>query len=454
MRRRESRARLQSGSPNSVRKAAAASCTEAPGVFFPESSLLQCEEPGRQDREGHVVMPADPGSDLVVGQSCFALGPLEAFFDQVAILGNSNEFGKRDGQVCIGKIEAILGIVLEGAGHQERLYGTDVLLILGLNGNADRLDFHGAHLSRTDDKARPGGWRLLVSPLGGLDEGSLGSLAAAGSALGRRGFQIAYTGVGGHFQKIALLASGQGSAEPSGATKLVVAKDPGVGEAGSILLEELVGDLDLGAEPDLLGNAALQPAAATPAPLLGKVELAVDQGGAPGSDVAEVNPGLAIVHLAQATAPLALDADGVGPLLFKIAAIEDENTLWIAGFLANFKMKLAEHVAVVPQTRPDEVLKEPTFLIMIRGDGLAGLAGEIAQKTLDVGAGMSRLLNSVEPWCVSIEELTEILQAGLQLLARDLRVGKKLLDGSRNGSAHKTRLSPDLRGLSALRRVA
>jgi hypothetical protein len=255
---------------------------------------------------------------------------------------------------------------------------------------------------------------------------------------GRRGFQIAYGRVGGHFQEIAFLTPGEGSAEPGGATELIVADDPGVREARGILLEEFVDDPDLAAEADLLGNARFLASERAPAPFLGEVETAVDERGAAGSDVGEVDPGLTILDLAQATTPLPLHAHGLGALLGEVAAVEDEDTLGVAQIPLDFMMQLGEHLLVVPEPGPDEVLDEPTILVVVGGDGLAGLSGEVAEKPLHVRAGVSRLLHSVEPCGVAADEFLQVLQARFELLARDFGVGKKFLGGKRTDGAHKT----------------
>jgi hypothetical protein len=110
--------------------------------------------------------------------------------------------------------------------------------------------------------------------------------------LGRIGRQIAYTRVGGHFQKVAFFTTREALAEPSGPTKLVVSDNPGVRETWAVLLEEVVRDLDLRLEVNLFGNARLLAALGAPAPFHGKIEPAVDEGGIATSSVGQVNTGL------------------------------------------------------------------------------------------------------------------------------------------------------------------
>ena len=67
--------------------------TVSAGVrFFPPPGF-QRQEPGGDERQGLMMMPPLPGADLVVGQTRFAFGPLQALFDPVLRFEHPREFG-------------------------------------------------------------------------------------------------------------------------------------------------------------------------------------------------------------------------------------------------------------------------------------------------------------------------------------------------------------------------
>ena len=53
-------------------------------VFFPRPQFA-IEEPGGEERQRLVVIPAAPGADLVIGQAALALAALNTFLN--AVLG-------------------------------------------------------------------------------------------------------------------------------------------------------------------------------------------------------------------------------------------------------------------------------------------------------------------------------------------------------------------------------
>src|SRR5215813_8514483 len=53
------------------------------GVFPPEAQPLQLQEPQRQQRQRHVVLPAHPTPDLVMGQPDLLLALFQPLLDAV-----------------------------------------------------------------------------------------------------------------------------------------------------------------------------------------------------------------------------------------------------------------------------------------------------------------------------------------------------------------------------------
>ncbi len=58
--------------------------TVTAGVFPPKPPL-QAQEPQRQERQRHVVVPADPTADLVMIQTGLAVAGLEKLLDPVPL---------------------------------------------------------------------------------------------------------------------------------------------------------------------------------------------------------------------------------------------------------------------------------------------------------------------------------------------------------------------------------
>src|SRR3989337_2356807 len=68
-------------------------CTVIAGVHFFSPPGFADQEPGGEQRERLMVMPASPIADLVVGQARFALGALDTFLDAMFGLGDAGELG-------------------------------------------------------------------------------------------------------------------------------------------------------------------------------------------------------------------------------------------------------------------------------------------------------------------------------------------------------------------------
>src|SRR6266404_991576 len=78
------RAALGLGSWSNSVKIARTCGTVTAGVFSPQPQPLGLQEPQRQQRQRHVVMPAHPTAHLVVVQPDLALALLEHLLDPVA----------------------------------------------------------------------------------------------------------------------------------------------------------------------------------------------------------------------------------------------------------------------------------------------------------------------------------------------------------------------------------
>src|SRR5438132_10397459 len=63
------------------------------GVFFSQPASIQRQEPQGQQRQGHVVVPADPAAHLVVAQADLALAFLQNFLHAVALAVDPRQGG-------------------------------------------------------------------------------------------------------------------------------------------------------------------------------------------------------------------------------------------------------------------------------------------------------------------------------------------------------------------------
>ncbi len=72
------------------------------GVSPPDPPTLQAQEPQRQERQRHVVVPADPAPDLVVIQPGFAVARLEELLDPVPLSLHPDQFGQGDLRPGVG----------------------------------------------------------------------------------------------------------------------------------------------------------------------------------------------------------------------------------------------------------------------------------------------------------------------------------------------------------------
>src|SRR5918994_5184503 len=83
------------------------------GVDFFSVSGFPQQEPGGDQRERLMMVPAVPVSNLIVRQAGFALAALDTFFDSMLGLGDAREFGQRRldgrvGQVVVGLDDPLL----------------------------------------------------------------------------------------------------------------------------------------------------------------------------------------------------------------------------------------------------------------------------------------------------------------------------------------------------------
>src|ERR1700746_3473994 len=109
-------------------------------IFSPPGLL--CQEPASQQRQALMVVPALPCPHLIVAQTCFALGPLQAILHAMLRLVHPCELPQRVACYLVGQQVVVFErpvAVLLAEDHQRFRHGGTLALRLGLYQGPDRL---------------------------------------------------------------------------------------------------------------------------------------------------------------------------------------------------------------------------------------------------------------------------------------------------------------------------
>jgi hypothetical protein len=170
--------------------------------------------------------------------------------------------------------------------------------------------------------------------------------------------------------------------------------------------------------------------------------LAIHQGRAVTCDVSQEDTDLTVIDLAQPTAPLTLDAAGGGALLGEAAGIDDQDGLVAAPGLGDVAAQLGGDGLVVPGAGADEVLHGLTGPVGLVGDGLGGLALQVAELALHDNLGQLALLDAVEAGEVACQEVAQAVAAAANIGCGDVGIGEQGLSrGVLQDSGHKNPLT-------------
>src|SRR5262249_19837706 len=198
--------------------------------------------------------------------------------------------------------------------------------------------------------------------------------AAAGAAARPAALQVADDRVAGHVEHVPLVLPAEPGAEVGRAAELVVAGDPGVGQALAAALQQVGGDPPPLLELHPVGDVAPGPARPVGGPSLGQVEPPVQGGVAAGGGIDQEDAALAVLLLPEPAAPLPGDAAGVGPGLRKGAGVDHQHRPVVAQFLADVAPQLGHDRLVVPLAGAGEELDGLAVHAGLHRDRLAGLA--------------------------------------------------------------------------------
>jgi hypothetical protein len=91
---------------------------------------------------------------------------------------------------------------------------------------------------------------------------------------------------------------------------------------------------------------------------------------------------LAVLDFAQPAAPLPRHATGVGPRLGEGAGVQDQHGVRVVALLGDVPAQLRHDLLVVPAAGADEVLHGHAVPAGLVGDGLGGLALQVAELAL------------------------------------------------------------------------
>src|SRR6266852_4491813 len=159
------RAALGLGSWSSSVKIARTCGTVTAGVFPPQPQPLGLQEPQRQKRQRHVVVPADPTAHLVVAPPDLALALLERLLDPVAAAMHPRHL-PTPRLPRVGQGVPRRRLLLATSDHRQALARPDVaVLLLGLDRRQQHLDGAGSFVAVLDLDRAPASRRLPRRPL-------------------------------------------------------------------------------------------------------------------------------------------------------------------------------------------------------------------------------------------------------------------------------------------------
>ena len=208
-----------------------------------------------------MVVPALPVANLVVGQTRFALGALDTFFDAVFGFGHAGELHGVSISSCVGQVviglDDVSGVTFPETDDNQDFCVTFLPLVRSRDhATLDHLDDERAfravaHIDLGPDAfadrsnplvdARP--WPLRVAPVTGV--------------LRRFDFEVANLCVGRNGQQVLLVERVQTSAKPVRAAHFVVACDPCVRQCSAMQPEHFQAQLMACAIADSSGHARL-----------------------------------------------------------------------------------------------------------------------------------------------------------------------------------------------------
>jgi len=239
------------------------------------------QEPGSDQRESLMMMPASPIPHFVVGQPRLALAPPNAFLDSMLRLRHAGQLFQWRRRIRIRQIVVVLHLAIfphRTRDHQEFLRRVPAAA-LGPGHHRGLGDLHDqrSFLAVTHLHFGPCLFRQGSGPAIHTLEGRLRARPSP-AVCRRRPRQVADVGVRRHGQKIRLSRGAQLPAKPRRTAHFVVAGDPRVRQKIALLGEHLQRQLVSRAKANLFRYAADLPSGLVLGPLLWEIQAHVYQG--------------------------------------------------------------------------------------------------------------------------------------------------------------------------------
>ena len=182
------------------------------------------------------------------------------------------------------------------------------------------------------------------------------------------------------------------------------------------MLEEVQGDPPFRTEDHRLGDARFPASLGVGQPVLGQVEVPVEERVEILRHVAQMDRDHTVVDLARGPAVLALDAGSLVPFLGKARLVDVGDGVGVGVARHDLRLKLVASHQVVPQVQADKFLEGPRRDPGLQSDGGDVLALQIADLAPDVGPEVLAAGLGLNAWCKRTYERVQLLPQRLQPL--------------------------------------
>src|ERR1700728_1252863 len=240
------------------------------GIFPPQPTLFQDQEPQRQQGQSHVVVPAHPTPHLVVAQPHSPLPCLQHLLDPVSPTVCHHHPLQRHRRTGVGQRVPHLRLPVDRADHHQPLVCPHTTVFLfGLHPRLQGLHHLGAFRPITDHQPPPPTRRLSTSPFVHPPPRWHATSRSQGFA------PVADQGVARYVQHVAATASTQLGTESGGSTELVIRRHPAEGQVRRHSVEQRQADPPTLLEGHLLGHLGLLTPHHRLGPFLREVQLPI-----------------------------------------------------------------------------------------------------------------------------------------------------------------------------------
>jgi len=378
-----------------------------------------------------MVMPAFPTANFVVGQSGFAFGTLQAFFNAMLCFRDTCEFFERNVMGCIRHVivclhDTLVVSVYESNNHQDFFRGLTTLVCSPCNASLDDLDLQGAFRSVAHINLRPAFLGNRVDPCINASPGTFRRLPNA-TVRGRWRVQVAYQHVRGNSKQVTLAQIVQITAKRVGSSHFVISRNPGVWQQFTVLLQHFQCVLVTGLKPDFLRDSRLRSTTLVLRPFFRKVQTHINQGMLLAGNITHVGGNLTIVDFSQAAEPLTPDADRFGTRFGKTRWIEDNHTIFFTQLLSYLTHQFRTHWLIIPFRLANESLQSQTVLPEPISNRFSVLVFQVRQQSFHVDLCMLMLLATDKALQKGTHERDQTREDPLKYLGRYLAFVQQLL---------------------------